>query len=134
MVLPEARPGMSARATVTVEHANFEVPPAGEPIMVTKVIQILARIFKTRQIYVVTEVAMCVPGPSGKCCAGSITANVVNVRQGPGMTYGIVAQVNVGTQVEVLHVQAGWIHIRLPNKVEGWVSVQFIRHDCLPLG
>ncbi len=134
VVLPEARPGMSARATVTVEHANFEVPPAGEPIMVTKIIQILARIFRTRQVYVVTEVKICVPGPSGKCCTGSITANLVNVRQGPGMTYGIVAQVNAGSVVEVVQLQTGWVRIRLPNNVEGWIAAQFIRHDCLPLG
>ena len=134
VVLPEARPGMSARASVTVEHANFEVPPAGEPIMVTKVIQVLARIFRTRQLYVVTKVAICAPGPSGKCCMGTITANLVNVRQGPAMTYAVIAQVNMGVTVTVVELQPGWVKIRLPNNVEGWVSAQFIRHDCLPLG
>lgn len=134
VVLPEARPGMSARVQVDVEHANFEVPPAGEPIMVTKIIQLVARIFRTRQVYVVTDVSICLPGPGGKCCTGTITANLVNVRQGPGMTFGIVAQVNAGTVVDVVHLQAGWVRVRLPNNVEGWVSAQFIRHDCLPLG
>ncbi len=134
VVLPEARPGMSARVTVDVEHASFEVPPAGEPIMVTKIIRLLARIFRTRQIFVVTNVTLCVPGPSGKCCVGTITANLVNVRQGPGMTYGIVAQVNAGTVVDVIQLQAGWVRVRLRNNVEGWISAQFIKHDCLPLG
>lgn len=134
VVLPEARPGMNARVQVDVEHANFEVPPAGEPIMVTKIIQLVARIFRTRQVYVVTDVSICVPGPSGKCCNGTITANLVNVRQGPGMTFGIVAQVNAGSMVDVVQLEAGWVKIRLPNNVEGWVSAQFIRHDCLPLG
>ncbi len=134
VVLPEARPGMSARVQVDVEHANFEVPPAGEPIMVTKIIQLVARIFRTRQVYVVTDVSLCVPGPGGKCCVGTITANLVNVRQGPGMTFGIVAQVNAGSVVDIVQLQAGWVRIRLPNNIEGWVSAQFIRHDCLPLG
>jgi hypothetical protein len=134
VVLPEARPGMSARASVEVEHANFEVPPAGEPIMVTKVIQIIARIFRTRQVYVVTNVAICVPGPIGKCCTGTVTANLVNVRQGPGMTYAVVAQVNTGATLTVVSLQPGWVKVRLPNNVEGWIAVQFIRHDCLPLG
>jgi len=134
VVLPEARPGMSARVQVDVEHANFEVPPAGEPIMVTKIIQLVARIFRTRQVYVVTDVSICLPGPGGKCCTGTITANLVNVRQGPGMTFGVVAQVNAGTVVDVIHLQTGWVRVRLPNGVEGWVSAQFIKHDCLPLG
>jgi hypothetical protein len=134
VVLAEARPGMMGRATVSVEHASFEVPPAGEPIMVTKVIQILARIFRTRQVFVVTKVVLCVPGPSGKCCMGTIMANLVNVRQGPGMTFAVAAQVNTGTMVTVLQLQPGWVKIRLPNNVEGWVAAQFIRHDCLPLG
>lgn len=134
VVLPEAKPGMTARAQVSVEHTNFEVPPAGEPIMVTKVLQIIARIFRTRQINVVTAVSICAPAPSGRCCMGTITANLVNVRQGPAMTYAVVAQVNVGTTVTVVELQPGWVKVRLPNNLEGWIAIQYVRHDCLPLG
>jgi hypothetical protein len=134
VVLPEAKPGMTARASVSVEHANFEVPPAGEPIMVTKVLQVTARIFRTRQINVVVAVAICAPGPRGICCSGTITANLVNVRQGPGLTYAVVAQVNAGTMVSVVELQPGWVKVRLANNVEGWIAAQFVRHDCLPLG
>lgn len=131
VVLPEAKPGMTARVTVSVEHANCEVPPAGEPIMVTKVLEIIARVFRTRQIHVVTKVK-CAVAPG--VCVGTITANLVNVRQGPGMTYAVVAQVNAGANVQVLQLQAGWVKVRLANNQEGWISSQYVRHDCLPLG
>lgn len=134
VVLAEAKPGMTARASAMVEHANFEVPPAGEPVMVTKVVQVRARIVRARILSVVTNVETCVTAPSGKCCTGCITANLVNVRQGPAMTYAVVAQVNVGTVVTVVELQAGWVRIRLPNNVEGWIATQYVKHDCLPLG
>jgi len=131
VILSEAKPGMTARVSVRVEHANCEVPPAGEPIMVTKVLEITARIFRTRQIHVVTKVK-CAVAPG--ICEGTVTANLVNVRQGPGMTYAVIAQVNAGTMVQVLQLQAGWVRVRLPNHREGWISSQYVRHDCLPLG
>ncbi|MGI6631437.1 MAG: SPOCS domain-containing protein [Bacillota bacterium] len=131
VILPEAKPGMTARVSVRVEHANCEVPPAGEPVMVTKVLEITARVFRTRQIHVVTKVK-CAVSPG--ICTGTVTANLVNVRQGPGMTYAVIAQVNSGTTVQVLQLQAGWVKVRLANNREGWISSQFVRHDCLPLG
>lgn len=129
VVLPEARPGMVARVFVQVEHVNFEVPPAGEPVMVTKVLMLTARVFRTRQITVVTAVSI------GKAaCTGVITAHLVNVREGPGMTYPVVTQVNAGTQVSVLEITQDWLRVRLPSGQEGWVFAQFVRHDCIPRG
>lgn len=129
VVLPEAKPGMTARVSVQVEHANFEVPPAGEPIMVTKILMLTARVFKTRQLHVVVKVIKAKP-----VCRGVVTANLVNVRQGPGMTYAVIAQVNAGTQVSVLEVQPQWLRVKLPTGQEGWIFAQFVRHDCMPRG
>ncbi|QUL98767.1 MAG: DUF3794 domain-containing protein [Candidatus Fermentithermobacillus carboniphilus] len=129
VVLPEARPGMTARVSVQVEHTNFEVPPAGEPIMVTKVIMLTARVFKTRQLHAVVKVTRGKP-----VCTGTVTANLVNVRQGPGMTFAVIAQVNAGTQVTVLEVQPDWLKVRLPSGQEGWIFAQFVKHDCMPRG
>lgn len=129
VVLPDARPGMVARVFVQVEHVNFEVPPAGEPVMVTKVLVLTARIFRTRQISVVTAVAIGKP-----VCTGVITAHLVNVRHGPGMIYPVIAQVNAGTQVTVLEITNEWLRVRLPSGQEGWVFAQFVRHDCMPRG
>lgn len=131
VVLPEARPGMVARVTVQVEHAHFEVPPAGEPIMVTKVLQLTARVFRTRLINVVVKVVQEGIKPR---CMGVVTANLVNVRQGPEMTFAVIAQVNAGTQVAVLEIQSEWLRVRLPSGQEGWIFGQYVKHDCFPRG
>ena len=131
VVLPEAKPGMVARVNIAVEHANFEVPPAGDPILVTKVIQVSARVFRTRLVHVVVKVEL--KHDHMPACSGVITGNLVNVRQGPGTTYAVIAQLNMGATVAVLEVSPSWIRIKLPNGREGWVSAQYIRHDCKPL-
>jgi hypothetical protein len=131
VVLPEAKPGMTARVTVDVEHTNYEVPPAGEPIMATKIIRLTARVFRTRLIHVVTKIKH---GKVHRKCRGTVTANLVNVRQGPGTTYAVVAQVNAGTEVDVLRIESGWLRVQIPSGRIGFISAQFVRHDCLPLG
>jgi hypothetical protein len=131
VVLPEAKPGMVARVDVQVEHANFEVPPSGDPVMATKIIQLVARVFKTRVINVVVKIQLGKPKPT---CTGTVTGNLVNVRQGPGTTYAVVAQVNAGTVVAVLEFSPDWVKVKLPNGVVGWISSAYLRHDCKPLG
>ncbi len=131
VVLPEAKPGMVARVAVRVEHANFEVPPSGDPIMVTKILELTARVFRTRLLNVVVRVIL---APQRPPCAGTITGNLVNVRQGPGTTYAVIAQVNKGTMVGVFETQSGWVRVRLQDGREGWISAQFVHFDCKPLG
>ena len=129
VVLPEAKPGMTARVSVDVEHASFEVPPAGEPIMVTKIIVLTARVFRTRHVHVVVKVK------KGKAkCSGTVTAHLVNVRQGPGLTFAVIAQVNAGTQVRVIEIQRDWLKVQMPSGQIGWISAQYVRHDCMPRG
>ncbi|HHX10308.1 MAG TPA: DUF3794 domain-containing protein [Firmicutes bacterium] len=129
VVLPEAKPGMTARVSVDVEHANFEVPPAGEPIMVTKIIVINARVFRTRHVHVVVKIR------KGKAkCSGTVTAHLVNVRQGPGLTFAVIAQVNAGTQVRVIEIQRDWLKVQIPSGQIGWISAQYVKHDCMPRG
>ncbi|HHY11722.1 MAG TPA: DUF3794 domain-containing protein [Firmicutes bacterium] len=129
VVLPEAKPGMTARVSVQVEHANFEVPPAGEPIMVTKIIMITARVFRTRHVHVVVKVKKGVAK-----CTGTVTAHLVNVRQGPGLTFAVIAQVNAGTTVRVLEIQPEWLKVQLPSGQVGWIFAQYVKHDCMPRG
>jgi hypothetical protein len=129
VVLPEAKPGMTARVSVQVEHASFEVPPAGEPIMVTKIIMLTARVFRTRHVHLVVKVKK-----AAKKCAGVVTAHLVNVRQGPGMTFAVIAQVNAGTAVSVLEIQSEWVKVQLPSGQVGWIFAQYVKHDCMPRG
>ncbi len=132
VVLKEAKPGMVARVDVQVEHTNYEVPTQGEHvIMATKVVRLVARVFKTRVLNVVVKIHLKHHHP---VCSGTVTGNLVNVRQGPGTTYAVVAQANAGTIVAVLEYTPDWVRIRLPNGVEGWISSAFVTHDCRPLG
>lgn len=57
---------------------------------------------------------------------GVIKDNVVNVRQGPGTSYGVVTQVKAGQVFTVLEQQGNWLKVRLHTGQEGW-----IREDLL---
>ncbi len=55
----------------------------------------------------------------------------VNVRQGPGATFAVIASAEPNTEVAVL-AQSGdglWTQIRLPSGVEGWVSASLLRQQ-----
>ncbi len=129
VVLPEAKPGMTSRVSVQVEHANYEVPPAGEPIIATKIIMLDARVFRTRHIHVVVKIRRKKPK-----CMGRVTGHLVNVRQGPGLTFAVIAQVSAGTMVGVLELQREWLKIQLPSGQVGWIYAQYVDHDCFPRG
>lgn len=51
-----------------------------------------------------------------------IKESVVNVRQGPGIEYGIVTRVNEGQGFTVIDAQKSWLKIRLPGGNAGWVA------------
>lgn len=129
VVLPEAKPGMAARVSVKVEHANFEVPPAGEPVMVTKVLELTARVFRTREMEIVVYAC-----PVVKECYGIVTGDLVNVREGPGTHYPVITQVHAGTTVQVLDIRGDWIQVKLQDKTVGWMFASYVKHDCLPRG
>lgn len=127
--VPEARPGLVARVTVRVEHVSVEVTPPGDPITVQKVLAITARIFRTREIEVVTDVALALA-----ICTGTVIARRVNVRTGPSTQFPAFTQVEFGTIVTVLSIENDWLRVRLPDGREGFIFAQLVRHDCLPKG
>ena len=51
----------------------------------------------------------------------TVTASVLNVRQGPGIQYPIVDRISRGATYQLIEVQNGWGRI---NK--GWVSMQYV--------
>jgi uncharacterized protein YraI len=51
-----------------------------------------------------------------------VTASVLNVRRGPGTTYGIVSTYGRGTKVTVLEVLGGWCRTNA-----GWVSNDYLK-------
>lgn len=57
-----------------------------------------------------------------------ITGNRVNMRTGPGTSYGITAQVTRGTEVEVLDgLSTGWLQLRIRESQQiGWVAASLV--------
>lgn len=51
-----------------------------------------------------------------------IKESVVNVRQGPGIEYGIVSQVKNGQAFTVIDVQKNWLKVKLSSGSAGWLA------------
>lgn len=51
-----------------------------------------------------------------------ITANILNVRSGPGMNYQVVSSVRKGAVCTLVDETAGWGKIKNPS---GWISSQY---------
>jgi uncharacterized protein YgiM (DUF1202 family) len=63
--------------------------------------------------------ALAQPVPTGIV---RVTARVLNVRAGPGPNFAIVTKVGRGTILKVIGVRYGWLHVRRPAGVLGWVN------------
>ena len=50
-----------------------------------------------------------------------VTADYLNIRQGPGTGYARVGRLTRGTQVEILEVKDGWGKMK-----DGWISLQYV--------
>lgn len=57
---------------------------------------------------------------------GTVTANSLNVRSGPGTNNKVIASVKKGTVVTILDTQGDWSNVRLSNGTAGWASTQYI--------
>ncbi|WP_176556358.1 SH3 domain-containing protein [Rubellimicrobium rubrum] len=55
-----------------------------------------------------------------------VTADRVNVRQGPGVDFGVIGQVDAGDMAAILEEDGGWVRVRTPNGAEGWMSARFL--------
>lgn len=57
-----------------------------------------------------------------------ITGRGVNLRQGPGTIYGLVARLKLGQEVQVLSDQVnGWLRLKvLPDGQVGWISANLL--------
>ncbi len=51
-----------------------------------------------------------------------IKESVVNVRQGPGIEYGIITKVTNGQNFTVIDAQKDWLKIKLPEGSAGWIA------------
>jgi len=46
----------------------------------------------------------------------------VNLREGPGTSYRVIGSAKKGTSIKILKVKGDWLHIRLEDGTEAWVS------------
>jgi N-acetylmuramoyl-L-alanine amidase len=61
--------------------------------------------------------------PAGAAGETAVVAgNWVNVRNGPGTNYGVVAQANLGDQLTVLGQSSDWYNVALTNGGQGWIA------------
>ncbi|HEX3050815.1 MAG TPA: SH3 domain-containing protein, partial [Aggregatilineaceae bacterium] len=71
------------------------------------------------------------PAPSGDAAGGSATvASTMNVRSGPGTTFGVIGQIRGGTQVilEGRNEAANWVLAHATDgAIRGWMFVQYLR-------
>lgn len=58
---------------------------------------------------------------------GTVTASILNIRNGAGMQYAIIAKAACGTKLTVLGTQTGWYKVKLANGKIGWASAAYIR-------
>jgi len=54
--------------------------------------------------------------------ATKVVWTAVNLREGPGTGYKVVGNVKKGTSLAILAVKGNWLHVRLEDKSEAWVS------------
>lgn len=56
-----------------------------------------------------------------------VTGNRVNLREGPGTTFGTVGQLVSGTILEVIETSSGWARIQVQGTTQsGWMSADFL--------
>ena len=58
-----------------------------------------------------------------------VDATVVNVRQGPGLSYGVEGQVTHGTQLAIIDKQNSWYKVRMPGNRVGWVASWLVNNN-----
>ena len=72
-------------------------------------------------------------GPVGRASAdfgptGTVNTGALNIRSGPGITYGVVTSVYRGTVFTLLarNADASWVKIALSSGTQGWVNVRYL--------
>jgi hypothetical protein len=69
------------------------------------------------------------PPPPPTDAMGTVTANILNVRSGPGLNYAVIGALTRGEQVRLLgrNNAATWLRMETSAGFQGWVSAQYIR-------
>jgi uncharacterized lipoprotein YddW (UPF0748 family) len=59
--------------------------------------------------------------------SGNVTADILNLRNGAGITNSIIGKLKYGTQVTILQTEGKWYNVKLQNGNTGWVSSDYVK-------
>jgi hypothetical protein len=62
----------------------------------------------------------------------TVTAPLLNVRSGPGMSFGVLDRVRAGENLAVMNRSGQWLYVRVPSGQVGWVLEPFTVATSLP--
>jgi uncharacterized protein YgiM (DUF1202 family) len=71
---------------------------------------------------------LCIPYEGGMGMAVVANCYYLNMRSGPGVNFTVVHILSRGTHVQVLGQSAGWVQVRAPVGVVGWVNGHYLAH------
>lgn len=71
------------------------------------------------------------PAPAGKAKV-VVLAELLNVRSGPGIGYGKIAQIEKGESFRLLECHGKWKKIRLSGDKVGWVNGKYVSQERAP--
>lgn len=58
---------------------------------------------------------------------GTATASILNIRNGAGLQYNIIAKVTKGTEMTILNSETSWYNVKLSNGQVGWASIDYVK-------
>ena len=64
--------------------------------------------------------------PAPKADIRSVTADLLNIRSGPGTTYARLGMLSRGTKIRVASSAGGWASYIMPQGAVGWLAVQYL--------
>lgn len=134
--IPGAKPDHRVTVDVTIESVTFDVLPrlpeerCGR-VKAQVIIGVFAKVVATKQIEVVVDLEC--PDVEG-ICVGIVTGNLVNVRSGPGTTFPVITQLNMGDRVVILAYEGDWTRVRLSTGQEAYIFGKFVQCEEPPMG
>ena len=79
---------------------------------------------ETQPAEVTTPETPAVSTPTGNGKMGTVTADTLNIRKGPGTKYDSVGKVKKGDRVEILETDGNW-----GKTSQGWISLKYVKMD-----
>jgi endonuclease YncB( thermonuclease family) len=62
---------------------------------------------------------------------GTVTASVLNLRQGAGASFAVIGQLRQGESVTLLDERGDWLQVQTAAGVTGWVAAKYVKFPSL---